>query len=170
MKIHTMKAGLLAVAVALLLGSPAWSRPTETEADLRRELRELREDLKRLKQDVDLDRLAAAAQARRLEDRLDRMASALEKLAGTGTVSSRPSMSFSPARAATGTIRLDNRMNVRASVTIDGIVYTIPPRSSRVLRDQPAGAFSYDVTADGYGQASYNSSLAGNETLTVTVY
>lgn len=170
MKIHTMKTGLLAVAVALVLGSSAWSRPSETEDELRRDLLKLRDEVARLKRDVDLDRREAAAAARRLEDRLERMTLALEKMAGTGTVSSRPSMAFSPVRAATGTIRLDNRMNVRASVTIGGIVYTIPPRSSRLLRDQPVGAFAYDVTADGFGLATYNSSLASNETLTVTVY
>ena len=170
MKIHTMKAGLLAVAVAILLGSPAWGRPPEADDAVQRDLRNLREDLARLKRDVELDRREAAAQARRLEARLERITLALEKLSGTGTISSRPSMSLSPARTSTGTIRLDNRMNVRARVTIDGIVYTIPPRTVQTLRDQPAGAFTYSVTAAGFGQASYNSSLAGNETLTVTVY
>ena len=170
MKIHTMKAGLLAVAVAFLLGSPAWGRPPEADDEVRRDLRNLREDLAQLKRDVELDRREAAAQARRLEARLERITLALEKMTASPAISSRPSMAFSPARTSTGTIRLDNRMNVNARVTIDGIVYTIPPRTVRLLRDQPAGAFTYDVTADGFGQASYNSSLAGNETLTLTVY
>ena len=167
---RTMKAGLLAAMVALLLGSPAWSRPPETDEDLRRDVRDLKEDLARLRRDVELDRREAANQARRLEERLERMTLALERLSGTGTTSSRPSMAFSPARQVTGTIRLENRLGVNARVTIDGIAYTIAPRSVRLLRDQPAGAFSYDVTADGFGQATYRSSLANNETLTVTVY
>jgi len=166
-----MKAGLLAVVAALLIGSPAWSRPPETDEDLRKEVRELKDDLARLKREVDLDRREAAARARRLEDRLERITQALEKLSGTGaTTGSRPSMTVAPDRRSTGTIRLDNRLQVEARVTIDGIMYTIPPRSVRVLRDQPAGAFGYDVTADGFGQASYRSTLANNETLTVTVY
>ena len=110
---------------------------------------------------------AATGQATRWAERLTL---ALEKLSGTGLTTSRPSMAFSPVRRTTGTIRLDNRMNVQARVTIDGLQYTIPPRSIRTLRDQPTGAFGYDVTGDGYGQASYRSSLAANETLTVTVY
>ena len=167
---HTSKAGLLAVAVALLIGSPAWSRPPETDEDLRKDVRALKEDLARLKRDAELDRAEAATQARRLEDRLDRITLALEKLAGTGTTTSRPSMAVAPVRRATGTIRLDNRLGVQARVTIDGLMYTLPPRSVRILRDQATGAFDYDVTADGFGQASYRSSLATNETLTVTVY
>jgi hypothetical protein len=167
---RTMKAGLMAVMVALLVGSAAWSRPPETDEDLRRDVRDLKEDLARLRRDVELDRREAAKQAQRLEERLERMTLALERLSGTGPASSRPSMAFSPARRVTGTIRLENRLGVNAQVTIDGIVYTIAPRSVRLLRDQPAGAFSYDVTADGFGVASYRSSLATNETLTVTVY
>lgn len=170
MKNHSMMAGLMAVVVALILGSSAWSRPPETDEDLRKDLRVLKEDLARLKRDVDLDRREAATQARRLEESLDRITLALEKLSGTGSTTSRPSMALSPVRRTTGTIRLDNRMNVQARVTIDGLQYTIPPRSIRTLRDQPTGAFGYDVTGDGYGQASYRSSLAANETLTVTVY
>jgi hypothetical protein len=167
---RTMKAGLLAVLVALLVGSPAWSRPPEMDEDLRRDVRDLKEDLARLRRDVELDRREAATQARRLEDRLERITLALEKLSGTGVGSSRASMALSPVRRVAGTIRLDNRLGVEARVTIDGIVYSIAPRSVRLLRDQPTGAFTYDVTADGFGQASYRSSLASNETLTVTVY
>ena len=170
MKTHSMKAGLLAVVVALVFGSPAWSLPPETDEDLRRDLRELKEDLARLKRDVELDRTEAATQARRLEDRLERMTLALEKIVGTGTPITRRSGIVSPVRRSTGTIRLDNRMNVQARVTIDGLMYTIPPRSVRTLRDQPTGAFGYEVTGDGYGQANYRSSLTANETLTVTVY
>ena len=170
MKQHSMKAGLLAVVVALVFGSSAWSRPPETDEDLRKDLRELKEDLTRLKKDMELDRREAAAQARRLEDRLERLTLALEKLSGTEMPITRRSGLVSPVRRSTGTIRLDNRMNVQARVTIDGLQYTIPPRTVRILRDQATGVFEYDVTGDGFGQASYRSSLAANETLTVTVY
>ena len=166
MKTHSMKAGLVAVVVALVLGSSAWSRPPETDEDIRKDLRELKEDLARLKKDVDLDRREAATQARRLEDRLERMAKALEKLAG----SSRRANERDPDQRTTGTIRLHNRMNVQARVTIDGLMYSIPPRSVQILRNQPTGAFTYDVTGDGFGQASYRSTLANNETLTVFVH
>ena len=169
MTYHSMKAGLLAVVAALLIGSPASSRPPEDD-DLRKDVRALKEDLARLKRDVDIDRTDAADRARRLEAKLDGIALSLEKLAATATTP-RTSMSVTPVRRGTGTIRLDNRMNVQARVTIDGLEYTLPPRSVRTLRNQPTGAFGYEVTADGFvGRASYRSSLANNETLTVTVY
>lgn len=162
---------LSALAAALIFTSLASARPPESigDEDTRRELRELREDLARLKRDVDADRREAASQARRLEERLDRLTLAVEKLAGT-TPQERRSSGLDPVRRRTGTIRLDNQLGVQARVTVDGLMYTVPPRSIRMLRDQPAGSFSYDVTADGFGQATYRTRLGNNETLTVTIY
>ncbi|MFM7150350.1 MAG: hypothetical protein ACKO23_10950 [Gemmataceae bacterium] len=106
-----------------------------------------------------------------LSERLDQ----LEQMVGKTSRSTRIAGTIDPTRAlipaATGAIRLDNRLGVRARVTLDGVVHILAPFSTKMVREVPAGTVTYDVTADGFGQSSLKrTSLAGNETLTVTIY
>ena len=60
--------------------------------------------------------------------------------------------SFTPeAPRRTGTLRLENRSAYGATVTVNGIPYRVPAFETRLVRNVPAGAFTYEVTADGFG-------------------
>ena len=83
----------------------------------------------------------------------------------------RISASFTPGPPPlVGTLRLDNRLGVTATVYVDGVPYTVPPFSVRTMT-RPAGGLVYEATAEGRGMGpAIRSALGANETLTVTVY
>jgi hypothetical protein len=95
----------------------------------------------------------------------------LKRITRRLTVTPRTSASFTPAPLATGTLRLNNSLGVTATVYVDGVPYSIPPYTVRTLPARPAGTLVYEATAEGRGMGpAVRSSLAANETLTVTVY
>ena len=167
---HDLKAGILALIVALLLGPVASAADPEDLQDLQKDVRQLKSEMIRLKRDLEADRLAAAEQARRLDERLERMTRALEKLADISVNRSTSQKITSVAPPSMGTLKLVNDLNVEAQVTIGGSTYTVPGHGTAVVRNMTAGEFSYDVTAVGFGQATHRTTLGSNETLTLTIY
>jgi hypothetical protein len=105
------------------------------------------------------------AELKLINERLDRIERALDRLDGKTRTTTRSA--FAPS--STGTLRLDNRMAVEAAVTIEGVTIRIPPLSRRTLRDRPAGPVEYTVTGPGMGTARRRTVLNSNETLTVTI-
>jgi hypothetical protein len=167
---HGTLAGVLALGAALLIGSPASSAdPERKNQDLQKEVSELREELAALKKMQALDSRATTLALRLINERLDGIENALSRMAPPAP---RISSSFTPpAPPATGTLRLDNRLGVNATVYVDGVPYTVPPFSVRTLAGRPAGALVYEATADGRGMGPpVRSSLGANETMTVTIY
>jgi hypothetical protein len=163
-------AGVLALLAALLIGSPASAGDSDTpRKDLQEQVRELREDLANLKRAYEQDLRANNLALRRIADQLDRLDRSITRL--TGPMNGRTSRFFDPmAPTATGTIRLDNRLAVTATVLIDGMEYTVPPLSTTMLRNQPVGTISYAVTAVGYGLGPLTRTpVRANETLTLTI-
>jgi len=171
MKSHGTIAGFLALVVALgcslpIRGAEPDGPPNGGKDDLREDIRQLREEVAKLRAlQMERDKLAAlefqalSARLSRIEDSLRR----LETPKATGTYSS----SF-PSR---GNIRIDNRLGVRAQITIDNVSYTIPALTVQTLRDRPAGSFVYEVTADGYGITTpKRATLVANDTWTLTIY
>jgi hypothetical protein len=149
MKHHGTLAGVVALTAALLIGSPASAGDPELKnEDLRKELRELREDLAAL----------------RIEESMARLSSPGVITRGAGA--------FSPTvPAATGAIRLDNRLAVPATVVIDGVAYSVPAFSMRTLPGHPARMITYEVTALGYGvRPAVRTPVNPNETLTLTIH
>lgn len=150
---------------------PVGASPLENEDPLAKQVQQLREEVEALRKVRALDSQMTRIEMKLLSERLDQ----LEQMVGKTSRSTRIAGTIDPTRAliptATGAIRLDNRLGVRARVTLDGVVHILSPFSTKMVREVPAGTVTYDVTADGFGQSSLKrTSLAGNETLTVTIY
>jgi hypothetical protein len=165
-------AGVLALLVALLIGSPASAYDSDEyrqNGTLRDQLRELREELANLRRLRDLDSKMTSTELKLLSERLDRIERSLSRLSST---TNRTVRFFDPnAPGTAGTIRLDNRLATTATVTIDGVPYSVAPFSIRTLRDQPTGTITYTVTAVGYGvRPARRTPVRTNETLTLTIY
>jgi hypothetical protein len=71
-----------------------------------------------------------------------------------------------------GRIQLQNNSLGPVTITINGKAYTLPARQSRLLENQPAGPFTYEVQAEGYGTIRPPSprDLAANDTYTIEVF
>lgn len=164
------------VATVLAVGSVPAAEPERdiaTElADLKEQVRQLRKELAQMRAVNEIKSRADALEFKILADRLDRLEQTVSRLSSPST-STRTSSAFSPDGPviATGNVRLVNRLAVTASVTINGVTYSIPPFGSRTVRDLPAGPLVYEATGEGMGMGPpTRSRLAANETLTVTVY
>ncbi len=164
--------GLTAIVIALLAGltfnALVNARPPENQEDLAIQVQRLKDEVERLKKNAEYDRQMATSRFNEIDAKLDRIEELLR-----GSSSTRVSRSINPPQlpVRTGTIKLDNRLGVEARVTIDGIVYPVPPLSTRVLRDQPATSFTYEVTAEGFSSTgARRRTLPANETWTLTIY
>ena len=51
----------------------------------------------------------------------------------------------------TGTLRLENRTASEATFTVNGNPYVVPAFETRLVRNVPAGAFTYEVSVNGFG-------------------
>ena len=51
----------------------------------------------------------------------------------------------------TGTIRLQNRLSVPATIIVGGIPQRLQPGEQRDLQNQPAGTFEFEALVDGFG-------------------
>jgi hypothetical protein len=170
MKHHGTLAGTLALAAALLIGSPVTANDPELkekDGDLRKELRELREELAAMRSLHRANNLTL----RLLDERLSRLEDAMGRLSSSGVIT-RGAGAFDPrGLVATGTIRLDNRLAVPATVVIDGVAYSVPAFSVRTLTGRPAGMITYEVTALGFGMsAPVRTPVNPNQTLTLTIH
>ncbi len=146
MKHHGTLAGVAALAAALLIGSPVWAGDPELKnEDLRKELRELREEMAAMRSLHRANNLTL----RLLDERLSRLEESMARLS-SGAITRRAGAfgGVGPVMA-TGTIRLDNRLAVPATVVIDGVAYSVPAFSVRMLTGRPAGMITYEVTALG---------------------
>jgi hypothetical protein len=165
-------AGVLALLAALLIGSPVSAQNSDTyrNRDLRDQVRELREELANLRRSYEDDIKMSNHELRRLSAQLDRIERRLSEL--SSTTSARTSRFLDPdvPVVGAGTIRLVNRLAVTATVTIDGVTYTVPPLSTTTLRNQPTGMITYSVTATGFGVRTRRTPVRANETLTLTIY
>lgn len=167
-----MHSGILALLATLFATPALWAQVKEAIQDLQEDVRYLKVELERLKREMKADRLASADQARRIEDRLDRITRVLEKMSeGSSVVRSTSGFgAVAPATPGVGTLRLRNTLAVEAQVTINGVTYAVPANNTAEVRNLAAGAFSYELTATGYsGMATYRTTIAANETLTVTI-
>jgi hypothetical protein len=164
MKNQQILAAVLALSVALWVGSLAEARPPDTADDLSKQIKDLRDEIDTLRRARALERQAVNRKLSELDEKLDRIEQLLR-----GTVTTRTARSLSP-EMRTGIIRLDNRLGVEATVTIDGVVYTVPPLRVVVLRDRPLGAFTYEVTADGFGFTGSRRRTLDSRPWTLTIY
>ena len=164
----TVAAAVLALALAATPApAPEPERATREDVvkqleEFNRQLRTLREEVGGLRQELrkevgdlrqELLTTTTSAQKSRsdLRDLEERLRS-LESL-----VRSQPDLvtarrySLTPEAPLTGTIRLQNRSGTGATVLVNGLAHFLAPFETRVLAGQPAGSFTYEVLADGFG-------------------
>jgi hypothetical protein len=168
---HHGKWAAVALAVALLAGPLASAADRELKNDdLRKELSELRDEIAAMRRMHAATSRATDLELRLLNERLDRLENAVARM--SSGASTRRAGFFAPgAVPAVSAIRLDNRLAVPATVTIDGVAYSVPAFTVRMLPNRPAGMITYEVTALGFGvRAPVRTPLDANETLTLTIY
>jgi hypothetical protein len=179
------RAALSALLAGLIFAAPLAARPPETTIDdLRKDVRKMSEDIAALAKAVQLGGTAIKADMDDLKDRMSRLESDVRRVTRElDDLRSRPTTrgslsvdpigpaTVAPVVPATGTVRLENRLGVTATAYIDGVAYSVPALSVVTLRGRPVGSFVYQTTAEGFGmRAPTRTSLAGGETLTLTIY
>jgi hypothetical protein len=135
---------------------------------LQNQLKDIRQDITELRKRCDIDEKARTLEMDFIKERLDKLDRSLESLRGT----TRRSSEFEPGTpAASGTIRLENRSAVPASVVLAGRSYSLAPGQIMVLAAQPVGTFVYSVLADGFGEirAPVTRTLRSGETFTIAI-
>jgi hypothetical protein len=160
------------LAVVLLAAAPALA--ADPELTEKQKLDRILQDLQSLKKDVEDMRTAAVQvqatvrDVRDLQRRMELLEQSLERLSAGRT---RISSSFTPSDAATGTIRLQNRFGVAATVFVNGQAYPVPAFETRRIAGVPASAFTYEVQAEGFGviQPAVNRTLNANETFSIFI-
>jgi hypothetical protein len=160
-----------ALMLGLALTGGAMAQGAEVSDPLAKEVRELREEVAALRRLREIDARLNAAELKLLTERLDRIEKSLKEMSSRSGFRSEFTPSAPRAAVGMGTIRLNNRLPVTAYVTIEGVSYSVAPWSVRTLSGQPAGAFSYTITADGMGVGPLTrTTLASGESLTLTIY
>jgi hypothetical protein len=162
----------LGLAVALLAALPALA--ADPELSDKEKLERILTDMKSVKSDLEkLATVAVQMQAttrdlRDLERRMEVLEQAMERLSASRV---RVSSSFTPSEPATGTIRIQNRFGVPATVFVNGQQYPVPAYETRRIAGVPAGNFTYEVHADGYGviQPAVPRSLNARETFSIFI-
>jgi hypothetical protein len=167
---HTWKPlGLAAFLAVLFATLPLRAAEPEWKERLDKEIEKLRKDVDKYRKDSDSFRATALSELYQVNERLDRLEALIKDM--NKRSSTRIAGSFTPDTPLTrGTVRLVNRLDVPATVTMNGVKYTVEPFDSLILRDQPTGAFRYSVLAAGFSARNVDSSLRNNETLTVTIH
>jgi predicted nuclease with TOPRIM domain len=87
---------------------------------------------------------------KKINSRIDNLQNNVAKL--DSDLRSRVARSIDPDRLTSiGTIRLQNRSGVPATVILNNAAYPLAAYETRLLENQRAGTFTYEVLADGYG-------------------
>ncbi len=163
---------LLALAFAAAPGTAGdGGKPAEADQldAIKKEMVKVNESLAGLKKvieeyvkETNLNVAQAQADIKSLRDRV----AALEELMQKMTASTR--VSASPPSPAVGRIRLLNLYNTQMTILLNGKSYRLAPNQTEELRDQPAGAFTYEVLS--VNAQPVTRTLAANETYTIFVY
>jgi hypothetical protein len=157
----------LSVVVALMLAVPAFTAAQRDEPDdlpkakekdkkaepgpleeIQKSLKQIQDDISDLRQRRDTDQKARAIEMEDLDRRLSKLEKSVDRLERGQT---RYSSYFNPDGVGMGTIRLQNRSSVGVTVLMAGKSYRVPAQETVVLEGRPAGAFTYEVLAEGYG-------------------
>jgi hypothetical protein len=169
---HGILAGIAALVAVLFAGAPIRAGNPELLDEMRKEIRELKEDMANLRRSVLRDNELANREMKLLHERMARIEDSMARLAAPPPgASTRSASSFTPAAPMpTGTIRLYNTMPTEATLYVDGVGYAVPPFSVRTLPNHPVGAITYQASSIGGIGPTVRSTLAPNETLTVRIY
>jgi hypothetical protein len=166
------KVGVLAVLVALCYAAPASADEDKGGQDpvekLRRDVAELKKKVADLQRARKLDLELADREKELFDARLRRLEDDLDRLRSRANSTSRRQFSFDPS-LETGTLYLRNTLDVPATVTIEGVPYTVRARSIRTI-DVPVGAIRYSVTAEGMGVTRRETTVRTSDPKTITIF
>jgi hypothetical protein len=158
--------------LAVVLAVPTVRADAEfaTKDDLQaiqRQLNEIRKKLEDLRTVQDLERAMDSVTFQVFERRLQRLEEAVARMA---TVT-RTTSGFTPDLAGSGTIRLRNRSGYMATIVVNGQPYPVPAYETRLIQGMPAGPFTYEVSANGFGiiQPLVNRTLLANREFTINI-
>jgi hypothetical protein len=160
------------LATAALFAGPSAARAGEGEPreDLRSELRRLQDQINVLRKLGDLESRRNEMELRLINDRLERIERALARMTAGPLRSESRFEPSDPAPAGAGTLRLTNRLPVTTFVRVNGVRYSVPPFATRAILNVPAGPLTYEVSARGYyARATTMSNIGDGETLTVNI-
>lgn len=156
--IHRPFAVLVAVLLAVLLVRPV--RAAE-DTSVRRQLEELRQEIEAQKK-----LLSTLTDLQEMKQRLAILEQRIAALEGgrAGRESRFPPQ--------TGTLRLQNRLTVPATIIVDGIPYRVDALQTRDLAGVPAGNFTFEALVDGFGslQPRATRTLLPNQIYTIFTY
>jgi hypothetical protein len=162
----------LGLAAALLAAAPVLAADPElTDKDkldkIYREVQGVRRELEDLKT-IAVQVQGTAKDVRELQRRMENLEQSLDRIAATRT---RVSASFTPSEQGAASIRLQNRSGTPATVYVNGQPYPVPAFETRRIAGMPAGPFTYEVQAEGYGviQPAVSRSVNPNETFSIFI-
>lgn len=151
---------------------PAKPLPATAEAarfeKLQEQLQTIIDDLSDLRKRADINEKGRTIEMDLIKGRLEKLEKAMETLKTSPRISS----SFTPGNVeATGVIQLMNRSAVPTTIVLAGKAYPLAPFQTAVLSGQPAGNFTYEVLAEGFGviRPAVTRALASGETFAITV-
>jgi hypothetical protein len=133
---------------------------------------ELKGDIRRAGQQADAKNRELDDRLRYLTERVEKLERALDRATTTPRTSFFQPAPVPAGGSATGTIQLQNMWTDMATVNLNGRFYNLQPGQTVTLANQPAGEYTYEVLANGYGtiRGPVTRTLDNNRTLTVFVY
>jgi hypothetical protein len=176
--LHTLLAGVLAAA-------PTNAADTDGVTDLpgiAKQLKEVKESLKSIKDTLNQDILSRKDQATQTDLKIQKAQSEIKDLrtqieqlqrdvvalsASPSRVSGYPANGVTPAAAGLGRLRLVNNFAAPMTIAVNRMTYPLAPGETRIIEAVPAGKFTYEVLGV---QPPQERTLAVAETFTVTVF
>jgi hypothetical protein len=135
---------------------------------LRRELDELRKELDGLRQDTSRSFQAAQKSVDALAEQVARLRKEVDDLRRRPPPLTRVArLAPAPATAPSGAIRLINTYAEPVRIVVNGVAYRLDPGEARLLRGQPAGRFTYEISGV---REAVERVLAANEMFTIHVH
>ena len=140
--------------------------------DLKTSLAEIKTDLKHFRTDHDVSTQASSREIRELKDEMLRLKTELDSLRRTPSSSQRES-GFAPAATTTplppmGRVELLNTWTAPVSVVVNNRSYRLRPMDRVVTDPIPAGAFNYEVI--GVTAPNNVRTLAANEVYLIHIH
>lgn len=132
--------GFLALPAAALADPPD---PAQLKKDYE-ELRKVNDELGKLIQ----EQRALLKALADIQDLKQRLLSLEQKM---DVLQKDPTRRISLAPPQSGTIRLENRLGLPATIIVNDIAYRLQPFQTRELVSQPAGAFTFEALVEGFG-------------------
>jgi len=135
-------------------------------SEVKKSLAAVEQELDRLRQDTSTSFRAARKSIDALQEQVARLRKEVADLRRQQPPVTRQAR-LAPAPAASGNIRLLNLYVEPVRIAVNGTTYALLPGEARMLRDQPPGAFTYEVVGV---KGPVDRVLAANETFTIYVY